>query len=228
MKTFDEQLLEQLYDMITPSKVEMFERIAPLKMNYLTIVLENIYQEHNASAVLRSCESFGIQSLHVIEKDFNYKVQRDIARGAGRWVNMYNYADTTPTQTCLTELKKRGYEIIATTPHENDCTIETLPIDKPIALVFGTEGEGISKKVIDLADGFVKIPMHGFTESLNISVSAAVSMYTLRSRIEQSNVDWKMDPEELTKLKIQWCQKIIPHGDKVVPEVIRRLKETNI
>lgn len=105
MKTFDEQLLEQLYDMITPSKVEMFERIAPLKMNYLTIVLENIYQEHNASAVLRSCESFGIQSLHVIEKDFNYKVQRDIARGAGRWVNMYNYADTTPTQTCLTELK---------------------------------------------------------------------------------------------------------------------------
>lgn len=82
--------------------------------------------------------------------------------------------------------------------------------------------------MIDLADGFVKIPMHGFTESLNISVSAAVSMYTLRSRIEQSNVDWKMDPEELTKLKIQWCQKIIPHGDKVVPEVIRRLKETNI
>ncbi|MBC9811855.1 RNA methyltransferase [Crocinitomicaceae bacterium CZZ-1] len=224
MKTFDEIVLEQLYGMITPSKVEMFERLAPMKSDYLTVVLENIYQEHNASAVLRTCESFGVQSLHIIEKDCKYQVQRDIARGAGRWVDMYNYNDENPTITCLQQLKSKGYRILATTPHENDCTIDTVSIDKPMALVFGTEGDGISQDVIGLADEFVKIPMYGFTESFNISVSAAISMYALRSRLEKSDINWKMTPEELVKLKINWCTRIIPHGNKVVPEVIKRLK----
>ncbi len=224
MKTFDELVLEQLYGMITPSKVEMFERLAPMKSDYLTVVLENIYQEHNASAVLRTCESFGVQSLHIIEKDCKYQVQRDIARGAGRWVDMYNYNDENPTITCLKQLKSNGYRILATTPHENDCTIDTVPIDTPMALVFGTEGDGISQEVMDLADEFVKIPMYGFTESFNISVSAAISMYALRSRLEKSAVSWRMTPEELVALKIKWCTRIIPHGNKVVPEVIKRLK----
>lgn len=224
MKTFDEVLLEHLYGMITPNKIEMFDRLAPLKTDYLTVVLENIYQEHNASAVLRTCESFGIQSLHIIEKDCKYQVQRDIARGAGGWIDMYNYSDKNPTVDCLKHLKSKGYRILATTPHENDCTIETVPIDQPMALVFGTEGDGISQEVIDLADEFVKIPMYGFTESLNISVSAAISMYTLRSRLEKSDVNWRMSEEELTKLKIKWCTHIIPHGNKVVPEIRRRLE----
>lgn len=224
MKTFEEALLEELYEMITPSKVEMFERLAPLKTNHVTVVLENIYQEHNASAVLRTCESFGIQSLHVIEKDWKYQVQRDIARGAGRWVDMYHYNDENPTITCLKHLKSQGYRILATTPHEKDCTIDEVAIDTPVALVFGTEGDGISQDVMDLADEFVKIPMYGFTESFNISVSAAVSMYALRTRLEKSDFAWKLTPEELVNLKIKWCQRIIPHGEKVVPEVIKRLK----
>lgn len=224
MKTFDEALLEELYGMITPAKVEMFERLAPQKTDYLTVVLENIYQEHNASAVLRTCESFGVQSMHVIEKDWEYQVQRDIARGAGRWVDMYHYNNENPTVTCLDHLKSKGYRILATTPHEKDCTIDTVPIDQPMALVFGTEGDGISQDVIDMADEFVKIPMYGFTESFNISVSAAVSMYALRTRLEKSDVSWRMSREELLKLKIKWCTRIIPHGSKVVPEVIRRLE----
>lgn len=226
MKTFEEALLAELYEMITPSKVEMFEQLAPLKTNHVTVVLENIYQEHNASAVLRTCESFGIQSLHVIEKDWKYQVQRDIARGAGRWVDMYNYNDENPTVSCLKHLKSKGYRILATTPHEKDCTIDEVAIDAPVALVFGTEGDGISQDVMDLADEFVKIPMYGFTESFNISVSAAVSMYALRTRLEKSEIDWKLTPEELVNLKIRWCQRIIPHGDKVVPEVIKRLKNS--
>lgn len=225
METFDEALLAQLYEMITPGKVELFERLAPLKTNYLTVVLENIYQEHNASAVLRSCESFGIQSLHIIEKDYQYQVQRDIARGAGRWVDMYNYSDQNATATCLKHLKSKGYRILATTPHEKDCTIENVPIDQPMALVLGTEGSGISQDVIDMADEFVKIPMYGFTESFNISVSAAVSMYALRTRLENSDLNWKIPHEDLVKLKIKWCTRIIPHGEKVVPEVIKRLEE---
>lgn len=226
MNEFNQNLLDELYNIITPSKIEMFERLVPLRTRHFTVVLENIFQEHNASAVLRTCESFGVQDLHVIEKDNKYKVQRDIARGAGRWVDMYNYSKgEDPTMECITALKDKGYKIIATTPHEDDFTVDTLPIDVPIALVFGTEQSGISDIVREHADGFVKIPMYGFTESFNISVSAAISMHVIRQRLENSNLNWKLSPEEQLLLKIHWCQKIIPRGHLVVPEIRRRLLE---
>ena len=222
---FDQQLLNELYEIITPNKVEMFEELSALRTRHVTVVLENIFQEHNASAVMRSCESFGIQDLHVIEKDNKYKVQRDIARGAGRWVDMTNYSSENPTLDCIKQLKAKGYKIVATTPHKDDFTIDTLPIDEPIALVFGTEDSGISDEVREHADAFVKIPMYGFTESFNISVSAAISMHVLRSRLENASFEWKLTPEEQLKLKIRWCEKIIPRGHIVVPEIRKRLLE---
>ncbi len=225
MNEFDQKLLEELYKIITPNKVEMFEQLVPLRTRHVAIVLENIFQEHNASAVLRSCESFGMQDLHVIEKDNKYKVQRDIARGAGRWVDMTNYASSTPTLDCITQLKSKGYKIVATTPHEDDFTIDNLPIDEPIALVFGTEKSGISDEIREHADAFVRIPMYGFTESFNISVSAAISMHVLRTRLENSSIDWKLSEDEQLKLKIHWCEKIIPRGHLVVPEIRKRLLE---
>lgn len=224
-ESFDQRLLEELYEIISDSKVEMFEKFSTMRTRHLTIVLENIFQEHNASAVLRSCESFGIQDLHVIEKDNKYKVQRDIARGAGRWVDMTNYTSETPTQDCIQALKAKGYKIVATTPHKNDYTIDTLPIEEPIALVFGTEQAGISPEIIEMADEFVMIPMYGFTESFNVSVSAAISMHVLRSRLEKSDLDWKLSPEEQLQLKLKWCEKIIPRGQLVVPEIRKRLFE---
>ena len=207
--TIDEKVLEEFYDIVSESKKEMYDRIASQRTNHLTVVLENIHQEHNASAVLRSCDCFGIQNLHVIEKNNRYKVQRDIALGAGRWVDVFNYDQgEQPTRDCLLKLKDRGYKIVATTPHERDVTIHELPLDQPVALVFGTEKKGISKEVVELADEFVRIPMYGFTESFNISVSAALALNILRRRLEQSDLSWKLNDEEQTLLKIKWCKKI--------------------
>lgn len=210
----EEKILDEFYQIITPNKVEMFDRIAADRTKHLTVVLENIYQEHNASAVVRSCDCFGIQELHVIEKDNQYKIQRDIALGAGRWVDMYNYNQgTTVTQDCISKLKQRGFKIIATTPHENAQTIYDLDLKQPAALVFGTERRGISDEVKELADEFVTIPMYGFTESFNISVSVAIILNTLRQRLEKSEYVWKLSPEEQIELKIKWCRKILNGGD---------------
>lgn len=222
----NQAVLKELYDIITPNKVEMFDRIAADRTKYLTVVLENVYQEHNASAVLRSCDCFGIQELHVIEKDNQYKVQRDIALGAGRWVDLYNYDQgTQPSIDCIQKLKSKGYKIVATTPHTNDVTINELDLSQPIALVFGTERRGISPEVMELADEYVKIPMFGFTESFNISVSVAITLNVLRQRLQESPLKWKLSKEEQTALKLKWCRKILRGGQELEDEIRRRLFE---
>jgi tRNA (guanosine-2'-O-)-methyltransferase len=211
----EEKILAEFYEIISDNKKEMFNRIAAERTKHITLAIENVYQEHNASAVLRSCDCFGIQELHVIEKDNQYKVQRDIALGAGRWVDMYNFNEGNHvTKDCIDKLKSKGYTIVATTPHTEN-TIHNLDISKPIALVFGTERRGISQEVEEMADTFVKIPMYGFTESFNISVSAALILHTLRERLEKSDFQWKLTPEEQIALKIKWCRKILNSGEKL-------------
>jgi tRNA (guanosine-2'-O-)-methyltransferase len=220
----DQLVLAEFYKIITPNKQIMFDRIASNRTKHITVALENVYQEHNASAVLRSCDCFGIQELHVIEKDNQYKVQRDIALGAGRWVDMFNYnLGSQPTLDCIRALKAKGYRIIATTPHTNDITINDLQLDTPIALVFGTERKGISDEIIAEADAFVKIPMYGFTESFNISVSAALALNVLRERLEKSEINWKLSLEEQVKLKLKWCRKIVNGGQALEDEIRNRL-----
>lgn len=216
-------VLEEFYKIITPNKQEMFDRIAADRSKYLTVVLENVFQEHNASAVLRSCDCFGIQELHVIEKDNQYKVQRDIALGAGRWVDLYNYDQGNHvSEDCIRKLKSRGYKIVATSPHTEQ-SIHDLKLDQPMAFVFGTERRGISQEVAALADEMVKIPMYGFTESFNISVSVALVLHTIRARLEASELNWKLNENEQIDLKIKWCKKILNGGEALEKHFLEKI-----
>ncbi len=219
----EKRVLDQLYEIITPSKVAMFNKIAAQRTKHLTIVLENVFQEHNASAVLRSCDCFGIQELHVIEKDNQYKVQRDIALGAGRWVDLYNYnIGPQPSIDCIEKLKGKGYRIIATSPHAEN-TLSDIAIDQPLALVFGTERRGISEEISTSCDEMIRIPMYGFTESFNVSVSVALTLHTLRNRLEESQINWKLSEAEQIQLKMKWCRKILRGGQQLEDEIRRRL-----
>jgi len=219
------RLLEEFYKLIPEEKGKLFDKIAAERTRHLTVALEEIYQEHNASAILRTCDCFGVQELHVIEKENKYKVQRDIARGAGQWVDMFNYnLGTTPLTDCMSALKNRGYKLVALTP-DAEMDIYDIPIEEPLALFFGTEWEGISDEVRETADYKIKIPMVGFTESFNVSVSAALTLQALRNRLHNSNLDWKLSEEEQTMTKIRWCQKYMKNGTVVRSELERRLRE---
>jgi len=224
--TTEEKVLEGFYNIISESKQEMYDQIASERTKYLTVVMESVSKEHNSSAVLRTCDCFGIQDLYTIEKgQKKYEPMRDIALGAGNWVDLHVFdQNEAPTTACLSELKKKGYKIVATTPH-TDINIADISIDQPIALVFGTERTGISEEVYEMADELVKIPMYGFTESFNISVSAAIALNILRDKLEKSKLNWKLSHEEQVKLKIQWSAKIIKNGEKVEKEIRKRVKE---
>ena len=212
-------VLKEFYEIITSNKISLFDRIASERTRFLTIALENIYQEHNASAVLRTCDCFGIQDLQVIEKDNQYQIQRDIAMGSGRWVDIHNFSDELgPTETCISALKEQGYQIVATSPHADAHDVHDIPIDKPLAFFFGTEKDGLSEEMMNAADLHVRIPMYGFTESFNISVSVAILLQTIRQRLEMSGYDWKLTEDEQIALKIQWCEKIVSGGEAVGKE----------
>jgi len=219
-----EKVLEAFYNIVTKSKQNMFDLHASERTRYFTIVLENMFQLHNASAVMRSCDCFGVQDLHVIEDRNEYKVDREIAMGAGKWVNLHQYTSEHATHECLSQLKSKGYKIIATTPHESNITIHDLDLSQKTALVFGTELEGLTQEALDFADGYVHLPMYGFTESFNVSVSAALTMHTVRQRLEESNLNWKLSKNEQIETKIEWCKNILRNGDGIEKEIIKKIR----
>lgn len=221
----ESKVLSQLYRFLSDSKKELLDEVASERTKYLTVVLEDIVKEFNSSAVLRSCDCFGIQELNIIAENQQFEVQRDIAKGSNNWVDVISYSgNNSPSIKCLQDLKEKGYKLVATSPHAENA-IDKIDINQPIALIFGTERDGISENIISHADELVKIPMYGFTESFNISVSAALILNQLRNKLEYSDLDWKLSEEEQTKLKIKWCTGIIKNGEDVEAEVRRRILE---
>ena len=220
--TENEYILSEFYKIITPNKVNMFERIAPQRSRYLVVGLENIQQDHNASAIMRSMDCLGFQELHLIEKNNSYQFQRDIALGSARWldVNQY-YEGPEPVLDAIAKLRKQGYRIIATSPHHKAVTPQTVNLQQPIALFFGAEKHGISPELMGNADELLHIPMHGFTESLNLSVSAALLLNALRTRLESTQYPWLLSEQEQIKLKIEWCKRILNGG----PQLAEKFRE---
>jgi tRNA (guanosine-2'-O-)-methyltransferase len=207
-------VLQRFQEILTPNKVALFNRIAAQRTRHLSVVLEDIFQEHNASAVIRSCDCFGIQDLYAIEDKNKYVLQRNIAKGSGRWIDLHRFANKdTASMDCLNHLREKGYKLVATSPHINAYTPETLPIENPIALIFGTERRGITESIIANADYHLTIPMYGFTESFNLSVSVAVILQTLRNRLEKETFPWKLSIEEQQALQIIWSTRILNGGE---------------
>ncbi|MEZ4854826.1 TrmH family RNA methyltransferase [Flavobacterium sp.] len=210
MNTKEKALLEYLQGFITENRKEGFKRVLQNRTQHFTIAIEDVYQLHNTSAVMRSCEVFGIQELHVIEQKFGKRIDKEIAMGAQKWVDVNRYSTI---QSCIDAVKSKGYQIIATTPHNDSCLLQDFDITKPSALFFGTEKEGLSEEIMQQADGFVKIPMVGFTESLNISVSAAIIIQDITARLRRSNLQWQLTEEEIFEKTLDWTRKSIKDID---------------
>ena len=198
--------LEFLENILTENRKERFLNVLKNRTNHFTIVVEDVFQMHNTSAVMRSCEVFGIQELNVIEQRYGKSIDKEIAMGAQKWVDINAFDSISG---CVASLKAKGYQIIATTPHENDCLMDDFDISKPSALFFGTERDGLSEEILQKADGFLKIPMVGFTESLNISVSAAIIIQNLMHRLRNSDINWQLSEEEILKKRLQWARSSI-------------------
>jgi len=202
----DYKLLDYLQSFLTERRRMLFDSVLEQRTRHITVAVEDVYQLHNTSAVIRSCESFGVQDIHVIEEVNAKRIDREIAMGAQKWVDVHRH---TTTKSCISELRSQGYRIVATTPHKKAHTLEDFDITEKAAIFFGRETQGLSQTVLDEADDYIYIPMAGFTESLNISVSAAIILQTLSRKLKNSNTIWQLTEEEVFEKKLDWTRKMI-------------------
>jgi tRNA (guanosine-2'-O-)-methyltransferase len=217
------ELINYLTQFVSDNRRAKFDEVLNYRTRHLTIALEDLYQPHNASAVLRSCDIFGVQDIHIIENKNAYTVNKDIAMGSPKWLTLHKYRNSENNcLECLKKLKEKGYRVVATTPHKNGCDISELSVEKPLALIFGTELTGISETVREQADEYVQIPMYGFTESFNISVSAALCMHTLITKLHTTDVGWHLSEEEKDELRLRWLRRSIPKVELIEKEYEKR------
>lgn len=219
------ELINYLSTFISEKRKARFDEVIANRTGHLRIVLEDVYQGHNASAVLRSCESFGIQHVHFIENRNHLKISDDVAMGSSNWLSIHRHtrAENNTAET-LRHLKSLGYRIVATSPHQHEQIIDKLPVDKKLALVFGTEIDGISKEVVAQADEFVKIPMYGFTESFNVSVCAAICMYELTGRIRKTVPGYLLNEQEKTGIYLDWLRASVEKSEALIENYLKNKK----
>ncbi|MCB0462871.1 MAG: RNA methyltransferase [Flavobacteriaceae bacterium] len=209
----DKNLVEYLETYLTENRIERFKKVLENRTKHFTVATEDVYQLHNTSAVMRSCDVFGIQELHVIEERNVKRIDREIAMGAQKWVDLVRHHST---KKAIQSIKKQGYQIVATTPHKQDCNLADFDITKKSCFFFGRETQGLSDEVLKQADCFLKIPMVGFTESLNISVSAAIILQDVTQRLRTSDLQWQLTDTEKLQKRFDWCKKTIKSFDKIL------------
>ena len=205
-------LLEYLESFLSDRRRNLFQKVVDQRTDHFTVATQDVYQLHNTSAVIRSCDVFGIQNIHVVEEINKKKIDREIAMGAQKWVDINRY---NTTKDCISTLKGKGYTIVATSPHKGTA-VQDFDISKPAALFFGTERDGLSEEVLREAEEFIHIPMYGFTESLNISVSAAIILQDLTARLKKSNVNWQFSEEEKMQKRFEWAQKNLKSSKEII------------
>ncbi len=209
----DIKLLEYLESFLTTRRVGLNTQVLNMRTNHFTVAIEDVYQLHNTSAVIRSCDVFGVQNVHVIEEVNVKRIDREIAMGAQKWIDVNRYSST---HDCIATLKNKGYQIVATTPHDDSIILQDYDVTKPSVFFFGREQHGLSDQVISAADCKLHIPMVGFTESLNISVSAAIILQHVTSELRKTDINWQLSDKEKFEKRMEWAKKIIKSHEQII------------
>ena len=216
MSSFDADFLAHLAEhWLSESRWKRFNEVLDQRTRYLTVVMDNLYQLQNASAVMRSCEAMGVQDVHLITRDDELKHERGIAMGSSYWLSVHRHEGAASNLKAIKHLKDKGYRLVATSPHADGVTLDELVIDQPTALLFGEEKPGLSDELLDAADTHMRIPMAGFAESYNVSVSVALCLYALLPKLRSSALPWQLEASERHDLALAWARRSVQHIESI-------------
>lgn len=211
------QVSPYLCSFLTDSRIQRIDEVLNQRTKHYTIVLEDLYQAQNISAVLRTCECYGLQDVYVVENDNEFVIHKAISMGANKWLTIHKYPpEEHNLENCINDLHQRGYTVAATLPSEDSCFIQDIPVEQKTAFIFGTELTGLSPQAISLADQTVKIPMYGFTESFNISNSVAILVSFMVEKLRKTSMNWQLTESEKEQLRFEWLQKSLKTPDLII------------
>jgi tRNA (guanosine-2'-O-)-methyltransferase len=220
-------VFNHLAQFVSDHKKQFVDKVLDERTRQVTVVLENIYQSQNASAVVRTCECMGLQDIHIVENTAKYFLNLRVLKGANKWLNLERYQTrgVNNTETCFKKLKSEGYRILVADPSEDGTSIHDIdPSESKLALIFGNELAGVSTYAMEHSDQKIRIPMYGFTESLNISVSVAICLNTLITKLRDQNRFCGLTREEKQVLRLQWYRKIVRRSDLIEKEFLRAIQ----
>lgn len=223
----EHKVLEHLSQFVSDHKKQFVEKVLNERTRHVTIILEDIYQSQNASAVIRTAECMGLQDIHIVENTAKYQLNIRVLKGSYKWMNLERYRtrEVNNTKTCFERLKGEGYKILVADPAEDGVSIQDVPIDQgKIALLFGNELRGVSTYAQEHADQRIRIPMYGFTESLNISVSVAICMNTLITKLHAADNNFGLSEDEKDILRLNWFRKMVKKSDIIEREFVRSIQ----
>ena len=212
-----DKVVAYLEQFVTEERQARLTEILANRTRHVTVVLEDLFQTQNISAVLRTCDCYGVQDVHVIKHRNEFEVHKDISMGADKWLSIHQYPQSEHNvKDCIDRLHEQGYWVAATLPDEQKRTIFDLPVERKTAFLFGTELTGLSDEAIRYADGNVLIPMYGFTESFNISNSAAIILSHFSERMRHSEAQWQLPAVQKEELYFEWLQKSVKNPDGLI------------
>lgn len=212
-----DRAVEYLQQLVSENRQARLKEILENRTRHVTVVLEDLFQAQNISAVLRTCDCYGVQDVHVIQHRNTFEANKEISMGADKWLSIHEYPHAEDNvKACIDRLHEQGYWVAATLPDEQKRTIFDLPVEQKTAFLFGTELTGLSEEAIRYADGNVLIPMYGFTESFNISNSAAIILSHFTERMRHSETPWRLSENEKDELYFEWLQKSVKDPDGLI------------
>jgi tRNA (guanosine-2'-O-)-methyltransferase len=221
------RLLQHLSQFVSDHKKQFVDKVLNVRTRHITVVLEDVFQSQNASAAVRTCECMGLQDIHIVEQLSKYEINPRVLKGANKWMDLHRYHDRSlnNTEQCYRSLRENGYRILAADPAEDGASIHDVEIgEQKIALVFGNELRGISHYGLSDADQRIRIPMYGFTESLNLSVSVAICLNTLVTKLHSGKENHFIPEEDKEVLRLEWYRKIVRGSEIIEREFLRTIE----
>ena len=214
-----QETFDYLKQFLTDERLSKIEHFSQESSDFVLPVMEDVYQFRNAAAIVRSVEACGFHHVVALEEENVFNPNLKVTKGAETWVQVEKMPNNLDS---LKEIKNRGYKILAVSPENNATMLPDYEVKEPIALVFGTELEGVSDEILDFADETLAIPMYGFTKSFNVSVAAAICMYELKQKLMKSGIDYKLSKEKLLEMKIRWTVNSIRSGEELLERFLNR------
>ncbi len=190
-----------LEPLLTPERISRIDAVLAARLASVVPVVEDTYDPHNAAAAIRTTEAIGLCELHAIEPGARFSAARGVTRGAHRWIELVRWSSA---EDAVAALHGRGFRVLATLPGAPH-SIEDVDVGGPIAVAFGNEHAGLGARAIAACDGAIGVPMYGFTESFNLSVTVALAMSRIAARRRQAiGAPGDLPDERRRVLRARW------------------------